>query len=191
MLHKCRTLFQSNLPFDFQEPADWRGKPLSSNPKKVFRISNWEMKQMFEDLKTVTIYFSFWFFQGLNHILFWSWTIFTSQIMSTSDNALFSALIKFVTYIKHAADWKSADRSQWRIQDFPQGGAPTPKIAIIFSKFCWKLHENERIWTPRGGRVPGAPPWIRQWKCLRKYQSKTFWARTLTICCHPSKYYFQ
>ena len=42
---------------------------------------------------------------------------------------------------------------QWRIQDFPQGGAPTSKIAIIFSNFCQKLHENERIWTP-GGR-----PW--------------------------------
>ena len=36
---------------------------------------------------------------------------------------------------------------QWRIQDFPQGGAPTPKSAIIFQFFCRKLHENERIWT--------------------------------------------
>ena len=45
---------------------------------------------------------------------------------------------------------------QWRIQDFPQGGAPTPKSAIIFQIFCQKPHENERIWTP-GGRVPGAP----------------------------------
>ena len=26
--------------------------------------------------------------------------------------------------------------SQWRIQDFPQGGAPTPKIAIIFQIFA-------------------------------------------------------
>ena len=23
--------------------------------------------------------------------------------------------------------------------------------------FCRKLHENERIWTPRGARVPSAP----------------------------------
>ena len=37
------------------------------------------------------------------------------------------------------------------------GGAPTPKSAIIF-QFCpRKLHENERIWTPGGARVPGAP----------------------------------
>ena len=45
-------------------------------------------------------------------------------------------------------------RKQWRIQDFPEGGAPTPKSAIIFLFFCRKLHENERIWTPRGAR-----PW--------------------------------
>ena len=33
---------------------------------------------------------------------------------------------------------------QWRIQDFPQGGAPTPKIAIIFQIFaenCMKMSE--------------------------------------------------
>ena len=40
--------------------------------------------------------------------------------------------------------------SQWRIQDFPQGGAPTAKSAIIFQFFCRKLHENERIWNPGG-----------------------------------------
>ena len=48
--------------------------------------------------------------------------------------------------------------NQWRIQDFPQGGAPTPKSAIIFQFYFRKLHENERIRTPRGARVPGAPP---------------------------------
>ena len=37
---------------------------------------------------------------------------------------------------------------------FSQGGAPTPKSAIIFHFFCRKLHGNERILTP--------PPWIRQ-----------------------------
>ena len=46
----------------------------------------------------------------------------------------------------------------------PGGGAPTPKVGVLIYYFCRKLHENERIWTPRGGaRVPGAPPWIRQW----------------------------
>ena len=50
---------------------------------------------------------------------------------------------------------------QWRIQDFPQGGAPTPKIAIIFQIFaknCMKMKE----FGPPGGR-PWRPPWIRQW----------------------------
>ena len=45
---------------------------------------------------------------------------------------------------------------QWWIQDFPQGGAPTPKSAIIFQIFaenCMKIKE----FGPQGGRVPGAP----------------------------------
>ena len=41
---------------------------------------------------------------------------------------------------------------------FSPGGAPTPKSAIIFQIFCRKLHENERIWTPGGGRASLAPP---------------------------------
>ena len=46
---------------------------------------------------------------------------------------------------------------QWRIQDFPQGGAPTPKIAIIFQIFaknCMKMKE----FGPPGGRASLAPP---------------------------------
>ena len=46
---------------------------------------------------------------------------------------------------------------QWRIQDFPQGGAPTPKIAIIFhifAKNCMKMKEfgpgGGRPWRPLG-----------------------------------------
>ena len=34
------------------------------------------------------------------------------------------------------------------------GGAPTYEIA----KFSEKLHEIERIWTPRGGARPSRPP---------------------------------
>ena len=48
-------------------------------------------------------------------------------------------------------------RQQWRIQDFPQGGAPTPKIAIIFRIFaenCMKMKE----FGPQGGRASLAPP---------------------------------
>ena len=46
---------------------------------------------------------------------------------------------------------------QWRIQDFSQGGAPTPKSAIIFQFFaenCMKMKE----FGPRGGRASLAPP---------------------------------
>ena len=47
---------------------------------------------------------------------------------------------------------------------FPGGGAPTPKVGVLIYYFCRKLHENERIWTPRGGARPWRPPWIRQWQ---------------------------
>ena len=41
---------------------------------------------------------------------------------------------------------------QWRIQDFPEEGAPTPAGAPTydFAKFSQKLHESERIWAPGG-----------------------------------------
>ena len=45
---------------------------------------------------------------------------------------------------------------QWRIQDFPEEGAPTPQGGAPthdLAKFSQKLHEIERIWTPRGGRA--------------------------------------
>ena len=51
---------------------------------------------------------------------------------------------------------------QWRIQGFSQVGAPTPKIGmksyyLVNFIFSQKLHEIERIWTPRRASVPGAP----------------------------------
>ena len=48
--------------------------------------------------------------------------------------------------------------SQWRIQDFPEVGTPTPgggAPTYDFAKFSQKLHEIERIWT-RGAR-PSRP----------------------------------
>ena len=52
---------------------------------------------------------------------------------------------------------------QWRIQDFPEEGAPTPQgraPTYNFAKFSQKLHEIERIWAPGGGgaRASLAPP---------------------------------
>ena len=46
---------------------------------------------------------------------------------------------------------------QWRIQDFPQGGAPTPKIAIIFHIFAKNCMKMKEFGPPGGARVPGAP----------------------------------
>ena len=38
-----------------------------------------------------------------------------------------------------------------------KGEAPTPKVGVLTYIFGRKLHENERIWTPRAAGVPGAP----------------------------------
>ena len=44
-------------------------------------------------------------------------------------------------------------------QGFPWGGAPTPRGVPTnnFAKFSQKLHEIERIWTPRGAHIPHVP----------------------------------
>ena len=56
---------------------------------------------------------------------------------------------------------KISKGDQWRIQDFPEEGAPTPQGGAPtygFAKISQKPHEIERIWTPGGGaRVPCAP----------------------------------
>ena len=45
--------------------------------------------------------------------------------------------------------------SQWRIQDFPQRGAPTSKIAIIFQIFAENCMKMKEFGPPGGARVPG------------------------------------
>ena len=52
---------------------------------------------------------------------------------------------------------------------FPRGGRQLPKwvcLFIIFAENCMKMKE---FGPPGGARVPGAPPWIRQWLCLASY----------------------
>ena len=46
---------------------------------------------------------------------------------------------------------------------FSPGGAPTPKNAIIFQLFAENCMKMKEFGPPGGARVPGAPPWIRQW----------------------------
>ena len=49
---------------------------------------------------------------------------------------------------------------QWRIQDFPEEGALTPKEGAptyYLANFSRKLQENEEILGQRGARVPRAP----------------------------------
>ena len=45
---------------------------------------------------------------------------------------------------------------------FP-GGAPTPKIAIIFHIFAENCMKMKEFGPPGGGARPWRPPWIRQW----------------------------
>ena len=45
---------------------------------------------------------------------------------------------------------------------FSPGGAPTPKIAIIFHIFAENCMKMKEFGPPGGACVPGAPPWIRQ-----------------------------
>ena len=55
---------------------------------------------------------------------------------------------------------------QWLI--FP-GGAATPKMGVLTYFFDRKLHENERIWTTKGGASlapPLGPPLQKLSECL-------------------------
>ena len=60
---------------------------------------------------------------------------------------------------------------QWQIQHFPEVGAPTLQGAPTYdyAKFSRKMHEIERIWTPRGSRTTLSPPWICQ-RLIKKLQ---------------------
>ena len=57
-----------------------------------------------------------------------------------------------------AAFGSQTDNIQWRIQDFPRGGAPTPKIAIIFHIFAENCMKMKEFGPPGGGTRPWRPP---------------------------------
>ena len=72
--------------------------------------------------------------------------------------------------------WIILKQRQWWIQDFPgEGNLLLPFLYgeeravrilhegfLVLQFFCWKLYDNERIWTER--RHPWCPPWIRHWE---------------------------
>ena len=92
---------------------------------------------------------------------------------------------------------KKGEPSKWRIQDFPEGGAPTPNSAIIFQSFSRKLHENERIWTRGASLVPPLDPPMHLLKFkiipllfhrIKNSQTSLFYERISKIlenCCLP------
>ena len=69
------------------------------------------------------------------------------------------SLSGFKPHHLHMDTWAVPWPIQWRIQDFPEEGAPTPRGAQTydFAIFSQKLHEIERIWAPKGGARPSRP----------------------------------
>ena len=67
---------------------------------------------------------------------------------------------------------------QWRIQDFPEVGAPTLRggTNIHFAKFSQKLHGIERILTPGGAR-PSRP----RWPATAMASPITWWKHSITL----------
>ena len=63
---------------------------------------------------------------------------------------------------------------QWRIQDFPQGGAPTPKIAIIFHIFAENCMKMKEFGSPGGGARPWCPPLDPPMSCNMKINAVLF-----------------
>ena len=74
-------------------------------------------------------------------------------------------VVTFLRFSQNKNSWPINHKScqlplQWRIQDFPEGGAPTLGGAPTYylPNFSRKLHENEEILAERQGRASLAPP---------------------------------
>ena len=68
---------------------------------------------------------------------------------------------------------------QWRIQDFPQAGAPTPKSANNFQFFAKKCMKMKEFGPPGGG---GARPWRPPLDPPMITFPQLLW-RVATVCC--------
>ena len=84
----------------------------------------------------------------------WGWVHWPVRIPTTQTSASFSSWTSFCQTWQHRVKCL-----QWRIQDFPEEGAPTPQGAPTYNyaKISQKLHDIEIIWTPRGWRTSLAP----------------------------------
>ena len=78
-------------------------------------------------------------------------------------------IFNFVKFLKRSTPDAHPDDWVWNIRNravadpgFSPGGAPTPKIAIIFHIFAENCMKMKEFGPPGGARVPGAPPWIHQ-----------------------------
>ena len=85
----------------------------------------------------------------------------------------------------HAEILRLLIRYQWRIQDFPRGGAPTLKIAIIFHIFAENCMKMKEFGPPGGARVPGAPLGSANgYGHFRVPSQKLIWGSTSLIGSH-------
>ena len=66
-----------------------------------------------------------------------------------------SGSIKCTCTCDHSRDKRLRYSVQSRIQDFPEVGTPTPKLAF-FAIYCRRLHENDNDTTRGGGGGEGA-----------------------------------
>ena len=100
----------------------------------------------------------------------------TSTIVSMNNRSeTDQAMKKIYKSFQSQIPWRwTLWRCQWRIQDFPEEGAPTPKSAIIlpfFAKNCMKMKEFGRTGGgTRPLRPPLDPPMVAL--CLRIYTSQ-------------------
>ena len=78
------------------------------------------------------------------------WYVFSTRLSTSVGVVSNSRIFTWIYFCDPVSHY------QWRIQDFPEEGAPTPQggaPTYDFANFPRKLHEIERIWTPRGGRA--------------------------------------
>ena len=78
------------------------------------------------------------------------------------SNKIFTTSFTEINLALRKPAFQSSEKDQWRIEDFPEEGALTPKggpPTYYLPNFCRKLHENEEILGQReGGTHPLRPP---------------------------------